>query len=60
MHFFHNTTNILWNRESVVNEDSPNHQDSFLGFHLAAHVAAESASTCLDIPRCQRGGKCAL
>ena len=60
VHFFDDTTNVLRNREAVVNEDSPNHQDSLLGLHLAPHVAAEGTAARLDIPRCQRGGKCAL
>jgi hypothetical protein len=60
VHFFDDTTNIPRNREAVVNEDSPNHQDSLLGLHLAPHVAAEGTAARLDIPRCQRGGKCAL
>ena len=60
VHFFHDTTNVLRNHKLVVNEDSTNHQNSFLGLHLSAHLAAEGAAACLDIPRCQRGGKCAL
>lgn len=60
MHFFDDVTNVFWNREPVVNEDSPNHQDALLGLHLAPHIAAERPAACLDIPRCQRGGKCAL
>ena len=43
----------------MLDEDAANHKDAFLGFDLAAHVAAECPSACLDIPRCQRGGKCA-
>jgi len=44
----------------MVDEDASNHQDAILGFDLAPHVAAECPSACLNIPRCQRGGKCAL
>jgi hypothetical protein len=60
MHFRNDVMNGFWNHDPVVNEDSPNHQDSFLDLHLASHFAAEGAAPCLDIPRCQRGGKCAL
>jgi hypothetical protein len=44
----------------MMDEDAPNNKDAFLGFHLAAHFTAEYPSACFDIPRCQRGGKCAL
>lgn len=60
MHFFDDATNVLWNRKPMVNKNSSDHQDSFLGLHLAVHIAAESPTAGLDIPRCQRGGKCAL
>lgn len=44
----------------MLNPDAANDQYAVLGLHLAAHIAAECATTALDIPRCQRGGKGAL
>jgi hypothetical protein len=44
VYFLDHTTNILWNSEPMVYEDSPNHQNSFLGLHLATHIAAECSS----------------
>ena len=60
VHFLDDAANVLREYEPMVDENAPNHQDALLGFDLAPHVAAECPSACLDIPRCQRGGKCAL
>jgi len=44
----------------MVNENPANDKYAILGFHFATHCARQSSATCLDVPRCQRGGKRAL
>ena len=51
---------VLGRHQAMVYQDAANDEDAFLRFHLATHVAGEGPSTCLNLPRCQRGGKRAL
>jgi hypothetical protein len=44
----------------MMDEDTPNHQNSLFSLHLAADIAAKRPMACFDVPRCQRGGKRAL
>jgi hypothetical protein len=60
VHVIDHVTKIFWNRESMTDRNPPDHQNPIFGLNLTTHIAAESSSTCLDVPRCQRGGKCAL
>ena len=51
---------VLGRYQAMMNRDAVNDEDAFLRFHLATHVAGKCPSTCLNLPRCQRGGKRAL
>ncbi len=53
-------TRLLGRYQTMMNQDAANDQDAFLRLHLATHVTGECPSTCLNLPRCQRGGKRAL
>jgi len=44
----------------MANENPANDEHSILGFYLATHFTPQSSATGFDLPRCQRGGKCAL
>jgi len=54
------TADVLGRCQSMVNENPANDKYAILGFHFATHCARQSSATCLDVPRCQRGGKRAL
>jgi len=60
MHFLDSGPGFLRDRETMVDEDSPDHENTVLRFDFPAHLACECALACSDVPRCQRGGKCAL
>ncbi len=51
---------VLGRYQAMMYKDAVNDEDAFLRFHLPTHVAGECPSTCLNLPRCQRGGKRAL
>jgi hypothetical protein len=58
--FRHDLPNVFWNYNPVMDEDTPNHQNSLFSLHLAADIAAKCPTACFYVPRCQRGGKRAL
>jgi hypothetical protein len=60
VHFRHDLPNVFWSYDPVMDEDTPNHQNSLFSLHLAADLAAKRPTACFDVPRCQRGGKRAL
>jgi len=54
------TADVIGRCHSMVNEDPANDKHAVLSFHFATHIARQSSATCLNVPRCQRGGKRAL
>jgi hypothetical protein len=60
MDFLDHTAGVLRYRHPVVNENPANDQYTIFGFHLPSHFTRQRPATCLDLPRCQRGGKRAL
>jgi hypothetical protein len=60
MHFFDRVADLLWRGQAMVDEKTTNDKNAILSLYLATHVAGECSLSCLDIPRCQRGGKGAL
>lgn len=60
MDFLDHTADILRRCQPMVNKNPANDKYAILGFHLATHVARQSAAPCFHLSRCQRGGKRAL
>ena len=60
MDLLDHAANVFGRYQPVANENPANDKHAILGFHLATYVALQSPLTRLDLPRCQRGGKCAL
>ncbi len=58
--FLDHVADVLWYPQPMVDENSTNDEDAVIGLYFAAYVAGKRPSACLDIPRCQRGGKGAL
>ena len=60
MDLLDHAADVFGRYQPVANENSANDEYAILGFHLAPHFTHQSPATGLDLPRCQRGGKCAL
>ena len=57
VHFRYDLPNVFWSHDPVMDEDTPNHQNSLFSLHLAADIAAKCPTACFDVARCQGGGK---
>jgi len=47
-------------RQAMRHVDAADYQYTILSLHLTPNFARECPLPCLDLPRCQRGGKGAL
>jgi hypothetical protein len=60
VHFLDSIADVFWHGHTMVNEKAADNQNAVFCLNLAPHVADKSSPAGLYIPRCQRGGKCAL
>ena len=60
VHFFDRVADVLSGGQAMVDENAANDENAVLRLDLTTHVAGQCSLSCLDIPRCQRGGKGAL
>lgn len=60
MDLLDHAADVFGRYQPMANENPANDKHAIVGFHLAAHFTHQSPAACFDLPRCQRGGKCAL